>query len=128
MARWTALLIAALAALLFPGPALASCMPTSAADQELAADLVVDGTVSGMTTVGINTEVTIAVDRILKGSSGDTVVVLTSLPGEGVVGDVPFYEGWKFWRLYLEETEPGSGRFTTSTCAGTRPRPAPSGI
>jgi hypothetical protein len=78
-----------------------------------------------MTVVDIKTQVTINVDRVLKGSPGPTIVLQASLPGEGVVGEVPFSEGWKYWRLYLHEIEPGNGSYFTSTCLGSHEIPAP---
>jgi hypothetical protein len=105
----------------------ASCDALSPADQEAQADAIVEGTVIDTTVVGFKTDVTITVDRVLKGAPGPTVVLQASLPGQGVAGEVPFSEGWKYWRLYLREIEPGSGRFYTSTCLGSREIPAPPG-
>jgi hypothetical protein len=121
-----ALLAAVLIVVRAPTRALASCDPLSPAEQESQADAIVDGTVVDMTVVDIKTQVTINVDRVLKGSPGPTVVLQASLPGEGVAGEVPFYEGWKYWRLYLHEIEPGSGQYYTMTCFGSHEIPAPS--
>jgi hypothetical protein len=125
LVRMVAGLLAVLVLVQAPERALASCGPLSPADQESQADAIVEGTVVDMTVIDIKTQVTIDIDRVLKGTPEQTVVLQASLPGEGVVGEVPFQEGWKYWRLYLREIEPGSGRYYTSTCFGSREIPAP---
>jgi len=122
-------LIVAVAMLLIgtPGPVAASCDPLGPADQDAQADAIVEGTVVDTAVIGFKSEVTLNVDRVFKGSPGATVVLQASLPGQGVAGEVPFSEGWKYWRLYLREIEPGSGRYYTMTCFGSREIPAPLG-
>ena len=123
-------LIVAMAMLLVsaPLPVAASCDALSPADQDAQADAIVEGTVVDTAIVGFQSAVTINVDRVFKGSPGPTVVLQASLPGQGVAGEVPFSEGWKYWRLYLREVEPGSGRYYTMTCFGSREIPAPPGV
>jgi hypothetical protein len=122
-------LIVALAVLVLGASATvaASCDSLSPADQEAQADAIVDGTVVDTAVVGFKTEVTVNVDRVLKGNPGPTIVLQASLPGQGVAGEVPFSDGWKYWRLYLRETEPGSGQYYTMTCFGSHEIPAPPG-
>ena len=117
------LFLGVLLALLSPGNAAASCEPASSAEQEAQADAIVDGTVVDIATAGAQSTVTLDVDRVLKGAPGKVVVLEASLPGESIVGEVPFHEGWPHWRLYLREIEPGSGRYYTTLCDGTREIP-----
>jgi hypothetical protein len=105
----------------------ASCDALSPADQEAQADAIVEGTVVDTMVVDYQSQVTVTVDRLLKSDPGPTVVLQASRPGQGVAGEVPFSEGWKYWRLYLQEIEPGSGRYYTSTCFGSREIQAPPG-
>ena len=119
MGRLT-LLLGILVVLLSPRDAAASCVPASSAEQEAQADAIVDGTVVDIATDGAQSTVTIGVDRVLKGAPANVVVLEASLPGEGIPGEVPFHEGWQHWRLYLREIEPGSGRYYTTLCDGTR--------
>jgi hypothetical protein len=105
--------------------AAASCIPLSPAEQEVQADVIVDGTVVAIVRRESHTDVTLRVDRVLKGTPGGMVVLEGALPGEIVAGEVPFYEGWQYWRLYLRELGPRSGRYYTSLCDGTRRIPAP---
>lgn len=107
------------------GDAAASCVPLSPAEQEAQADAIVEGTVLSIATVGVQSEVTIGVDRVLKGAPDAVLALEASLPGELVAGEVPFHEGWKYWRLYLREITPGTGRFYTTLCDGTREIPTP---
>jgi hypothetical protein len=102
-----------------------SCAPLSPAQQEAQADVIVDGTVTDIATVDYHSAVTVRVDRIFKGAPGPMIVLTASLPGEGIAGEVPFHEGWPYWRLYLREVTPGSGQYYTSLCDGTRELPAP---
>src|SRR5215208_2815352 len=102
-----------------------SCVPVGAAEQEARADVVVEGTVLSITPGPTRSEVLVGVDRVLKGTIGSEVRLEAGLPGGGFADEVPFHRGWKHWLLYLHEIEPGSGRFATTLCDGTRVIPAP---
>jgi hypothetical protein len=95
-------------------------------EQRARADLVALGTVAQVEAFPRSSLVGIDVERVLKGSSEQTVVVRTNSGTESVTSiDVGFEEGERYL-LYL--TRRGE-EFTTSTCAGTRlfAVPPPSG-
>ncbi len=97
---------------------LASCVPMSEEEQRTRADLVALGTVRQVDAFPRSSLVEISVERVLKGSSKETVFVRTNSGTERVTSvDVGFEEGERYL-LYL--TRQGE-EFTTSTCAGTRP-------
>ena len=134
---WHAVLLASLAGLvvfawlasprdLASPQALTSCVPMSEEEQRAQADLVALGTVAQVEAFPRSSLVGIDVERVLKGSSEQTVFVRTNSGTESVTSiDVGFEEGERYL-LYL--TRRGE-EFTTSTCAGTRlfAAPSPSG-
>ena len=102
-----------------------SCEPLTSADQEARADAIVEGEVLDVTLGPTAAVVRVGVRRVVKGAPPAELLLEASLPGEGVAGEVPFDEGWPHWLLYLRETTPGSGRWYTSLCDGSRPIPPP---
>jgi hypothetical protein len=133
-AAW--LLLGAVAAIwwLMPGPANAqsNCEPRPPLEQLQQSVAVIDVTMLEIVPTETRAEVHLSIDRVVKDETGTlavggTLTLPTSRPGSGVVSEVPFNEGWLFWRLFLTPLEPGSADLTTSLCTGSSMIPAPAG-
>lgn len=108
------------------GLARASCEPIQLPDQEARADVIVDATVLNIDSASFRSEVTLRVDGVFKGDQAvGNEFVLAGSTVPRVAGEVPFYEGWPYWRLYLREIDPGGGRYYTTLCDGSVELPAP---
>lgn len=99
-------------------------------EQLQAATAVVDATVLEIIPEETRAQVRLIIHRVYKDDTGlladgGALALTTSLPGDMVVGEVPFNDGWPHWRLYLHPLEPGCTALVTDLCRGSAPIPAP---